>query len=139
MTDVADVEVLEFDADGVAGVAVVPASETKKVVIPSPPSVRDVPINPRPAIIWLTDAEITDKVKAYAKRNGVVLVVPEKAEAGDLYAVYEYVFTKAAKFNVKKGEISVASDSANANLAADLVAVMSDEDVDVDDAAELTI
>ena len=86
MADVSDVELVEFDD----GVAVVPASEMKQIVIPSPPTVTTVPTNPRPCYIVVGPFEASDQAKAYAKENKVVFVIPKDTDPETIANAYTY-------------------------------------------------
>jgi len=138
MIDIMDVEIQQFEAEAIKGIAVLPASDMKKVVIPSPPSVRIIPINPRSAVIYITDAEVSDELKLYAKENKMVFLIPEKGSAEDVATVYAYATSKAKKLNIEKNKISVKADKTNLELAAAVVDVINEEDY-VDDAEELAI
>lgn len=125
MIDIKDVEIVE--APNGEAKAVVPASETKQVFIPSPPTMNTVAINPRPCVIYVADAEITDEMKAYCKENKVVFVLPKKDDAEKMMEAYNWAIAKATVINIKKDEVSVKADEANKELAEELVEAISDE------------
>ena len=130
MADVSDVELVEFDD----GVAVVPASEMKQIVIPSPPTVTMVPTNPRPCYIVVGPFEASDQVKAYAKENKVVFVIPRDTDPETIANAYTYAKKNASKINVKKSEFFVkAADEASMDAASEGVESI----YDVDDSVEL--
>lgn len=132
MIDIQDVEIIE--AQNGDAVAIVPASETKQVFIPSPPTMNTVAINPRPCVIYVADVEITDELKAYCKENKVVFVLPKKEEASEMLSVYNWVVAKATTLNIKKEEVFVKADKENKDLAEQLVETISDElDVELDE------
>jgi len=136
MIDVTDVKIEAIEG----GYAITPVSEMKKVVIPSPPTIQHIPINPRDVIIYLTKEAITsesvciDSLKAYAKENKVVLLCPDSADLDMLVDLYQYAISKASKLNIKKNGFSVKSDEASLELANSLVETLGDEGADLDDA-----
>jgi len=132
MVDITDVSIETFSTESAAGAIVSPASDTKKVIIPSPPSTQIIPINPRPAIIYLTDRAVSDELKAYAKENKLVFIVPEKTDSEGVCEVYTWVFEKARKLNIQKDNISVKADAANLDLAKAAVELIQ-EDYEVED------
>lgn len=152
MADISKVTVTAYDAASVyedaenaKGIVIAPESETKKVVIPSPPSTKYVPINPRDAIVYVTDEVITetsaviDTLKAYAVDNKVVILCPAGREAEDIAAAGVYAFNKAKTLNVKTDGISVGSSAAYLEAAQDAVDLMEEEDVEAEDAKEFSI
>lgn len=140
MIDISDVKMDAIEG----GYAILPVSDMKKVIIPSPPSVNMVPTNPRPAVIYLTAAAITpdsanvDALKAYAKENKVVFLCPGSAEVGDMVEFYQCAFAKARTLNIKKDAFSVKSDAASLELANTLVEALEDEEAELD-AAEVFV
>lgn len=87
--DVSEVIMEEFSAVSVNGHIVAPPSDMKKIVIPSPPSIRYASINPRPAVIYLTanaitpNSSVVDKLKAYTLENKTVFICPEAGQSAD--------------------------------------------------------
>jgi hypothetical protein len=139
MIDISDVSVEEFDADGVKVKAVLPKSDMRDVVIPSPPTVTHVPVNPRQAVIYVTDAEADDKLKAYAKENKIVFIIPAKGSDSDgIAGIYPWAVSKSTKLNIKKNQISVKGDSANMALAKEAAEIIQ-EDEDIGDAEEFSL
>jgi hypothetical protein len=140
-TEDKEVVIEAFSAWSVNGHTIVPPSDTKKVVIPSPPSVNYAPINPRPAILYLTESTIipdsaeAERLKAYALENKVVFVCPETGNnAESLAQVYDWAVKRATKLNVVKDQVSVKSDAASLDLAKTVVAEATDEGYTVEDA-----
>lgn len=130
MSDISDVEIVTFDE----GVAVVPASEMKQIVIPSPPTVTMVPTNPRPCYVVVGELPVTDELKAYAKDNKVVFVIPNDTDPDTIGAAYTYAKKNASKINIKKNEffVKAASDD-DMDAASEGVEAI----YDVDDSVEL--
>lgn len=142
MADITDVEVDVVDG----GCLVVPASETKKVVIPSPPTVNYVPINPRPGVIYLASGDVApgsdlaDALSAYAKENKVVFICPATRDVDDMLDFALYAERSCKKYNIKKDSFSVAvADEADLEVANELVEALCDEDWELDDAEVLAI
>lgn len=141
MSDISKVTVQECEG----GYIIAPESEMKKVVIPSPPTVSMVPINPRPAIIYLTQEPVTpdsaniDAIKAYAADNKVVFLCPTDNDADTVVEIYEYAMTNAKSVNIKKDEFSVKADEASMAAAETAVEALIDEDAEVDEAEVLTL
>lgn len=130
-----DVKIEKYEG----GSIVLPKSETKKVVIPSPPSVKEMPINPRDAVIYLVNEINEEAFKTYAEDNKVVLICPDEKSADAVVAAYNYANSKLKTLNIKKGAFSVKADEANLDVANDAVEALADEDVEVDDAEVLSI
>ena len=130
MADISDVELVTFDD----GVAIVPASEMKEIVIPSPPTVTKVPINPRPCYVVVGPFEASDEAKAYAKENGVVFVLPKDTDPDTIANAYTYAKKNASKINIKKTEfvIKAANEESMDAASEGLEAIY-----DVDDSVEL--
>jgi hypothetical protein len=122
----AEVEIMEFDG----GFAVVPESEMKKIVIPSPPTVKMVPVNPRPCILYVADVA-PEACKAYAEENKVVLVV-STAESADAFL---WAKQNASTINIKKDDFSIKADAANLEKASKILDAIydADDDVELDD------
>lgn len=141
MIDISDVTLEEISG----GYAVVPLIETKRVIIPSPPSTTYVPINPRPAVIYLTAQPVTpasgnlDQLKAYAKENNIVFICPTSREIPAMVAACQYADSKARTLNFKRDDISLKADAASLELANELNEALCNEDLELDDAEVLAI
>lgn len=113
MSDISKVTMEAYETEGATGYIIAPESEMKKVVIPSPPTIKMMPINPRDAVIYLTEEEITpqtaniDQLKAYAVDNKAVLICPKDRKEKELVATAKYVEANAKTLNVKKDGLSV--------------------------------
>ncbi|MGI6756191.1 MAG: hypothetical protein ACOX4F_09300 [Atopobiaceae bacterium] len=132
MADIDDVELVSFDD----GVAVVPASEMKQIVIPSPPTVTTVPTNPRACYIVVGSIEPSDEVKAFAKESKVVIVIPEDTGADTIAAAYTFAKDNASKINIKKTEFFVkAVSDGDMDAASEGVEAIydADDNVELDD------
>ena len=135
---------VEFYAYEDLGFIIDPESDTKEVLIPSPPTMVTAKINPRPAIIYITGGKVVEgydkleTMKDYAEKNKVVIVCPTAEDAEELGKTYEYVSMKAKLLNVKKDQISIKGDADHMDLAQEAVDYAVDEmDADLDDAEEL--
>lgn len=139
MIDISDVAVKNFDVEGVEIQVVLPKSDTKVVVIPSPPTETTVEINPRPAVILLID-NISDELKAYAKENKVVYVIPSKdADADDIAELYPWILRRGkSDLNVDKNQISIAASAEKLELAQAAAEIIQDDE-DIEDPVEFTI
>lgn len=143
MSDISKVTVEAYETEGATGYIIAPESEMKKVVIPSPPTVKMMPINPRDVIIYLTEAEITpeaaniDQLKTYAVDNKVVLVCPKDRKEKELVATAKYVEANAKTLNVKKDGLSVKTDAAMLELGNELVESLAEVDMELEEAEEL--
>lgn len=139
MIDISDVAVKNFDVEGVEIQVVLPKSDTKVVVIPSPPTETTVEINPRPAVILLID-NISDELKAYAKENKVVYVIPsEDADADDIAELYPWILRRGkSDLNVDKNQISIAASAEKLELAQAAAEIIQDDE-DIEDPVEFTI
>lgn len=141
MSDISKVTVDAYEG----GYIIAPESEMKKVVIPSPPTVSMMPINPRDAVIYLTDEAITpespniDAIKQYAVDNKVVIISPADKDPDSVVETYEYAQTNAKKLNVKKDGFTVKADEASMEAANAAVEALEDEDVEIDEAEILVI
>jgi hypothetical protein len=138
MTDISDVEVNEYEVGSIKVRAVMPKSDEKKVVIPSPPITRMIPINPRPAIIFITENAVSDELKVYAKENKQVFIIPVQGSAEEIAEVYSWAVSKKALLNIKSDEISVKADAGGIDLANALVDILQD-DTDIGDAELLAL
>ena len=140
MSDISKVTMEAYETEGATGYIIAPESEMKKEVIPSPPTIKMMPINPRDAVIYLTEEEITpqtaniDQLKAYAVDNKAVLICPKDRKEKELVATAKYVEANAKTLNVKKDGLSVKTDSAMLELGNELVDSLTDEDMEVEDA-----
>lgn len=141
MSDFTDVKIEVFEN----GIAVVPESETRKVVIPSPPTTKFIPINPRPAVIYVTKEIITeaspgiDKLKEYAKENKLVFLCPGSADLEKMAAMYQLAIKRATTLNIKKDEFSVKADGASLDLANALVERLEEEGYEGEAAEEFSL
>jgi hypothetical protein len=123
------------------GVAIVPAFETKKIVVPSPPSTIVKPINPRPGHIYVTADVISegdakfDELVAYADDNDVVIFLPDTREVEGMVKTYKFALDNALKtLDVKKDEIVIKYDEVSEDLANALADYLVDElDADIYD------
>ena len=97
MIDISDVLVQEFEN----GIAIVPESDKKEIVIPSPPTVKTMLINPRPCVIYITDETANDNLKAYCKENKVVIIIPAKQEIEDVVKSYDWAKNNVSTINIK--------------------------------------
>jgi hypothetical protein len=144
--DTSEAAIEAFSTNSVVGYAIVPPIERKKVVFPCPPSVEYVPINPRPAVLYLTESTIApdsieaERLKAYALRNNTVFVLPEtERSAVELVEAYAWAKENAYEINVVEEQIGVRSDEASLELAKAVVSAAEDEDFEVEDAEVLVI
>lgn len=125
------------------GIIIDPPSDTKEVFIPSPPTMATVKINPRPAVIYITDGKVTEgcdqieALKAYAEDNKTVLICPTSDDAEEVAKTFDYVTKKAKMINIKANEIAVMGDAEHMDAAQAIVDYLVDEcDADIDDAEE---
>lgn len=141
MSDISKVTVEAFEG----GYIVAPESEMKKVVIPSPPTIKMMPINPRDAVIYLTEQAVTpesaniDAIKAYAEDNKVVLFCLSDKTEQAVVSAYQYAISNAKTINIKKDAFSVKADEASMEAANAAVEALRDEDAEVEDAEVLAI
>ena len=160
MADISEVSYVEFEAEGceydedtpVTGSYVAPKSETKTIIIASPPSTSEVPINPRKGILCITKAGLAadyaglDDLKAKAVDDQEVYVFPvlredEEDALNDLFATYNFMFMRSgSELNVRKDEIVLAATDECMELAEKFVEFAADEfDVEFDDPEELEL
>jgi hypothetical protein len=144
--DTSEVVTEAFSTDSVAGYAIVPPIERKKVVFPCPPSVEYVPINPRSAVLYLTESAIVpesteaEQLKAYALENNIVLVLPEAGRSAvELVEAYAWTKENAYELNVAEEQISIKSDEISLELARAVVSAAEDEDFEIEDAEVLAM
>ena len=144
MSDISKVTVEAYEVKGAKGYIVAPESEMKKVVIPSPPTVSMVPINPRECIIYLSEAAITpesaciDAVKTYAVDNKAVIILPEAVDAEAVVKIYEYAIVNAKTLNIKKDAFSIKADEKAMDATEEIIEALEDADAEVDEVEVLT-
>jgi hypothetical protein len=93
----AEYEIVEFDE----GKIVDPPSDTKQTFVPSPPSMVDVKINPRPSmIVFGGEPSDIDAAGTYAVANKIVLVIPSSTDNDTLVSVIKYLSDNAKGLNV---------------------------------------
>lgn len=145
MSDISKVTVETYEAEESNGYIIAPESEVKKVVIPSPPTIKMMPINPRDAVIYLTETEIgaeteeIDKLKEYAVDYKTVLICPKGHKEKELIASARYVLENARTLNVKKDTLCVKTDSELLELGNVLVELLAEEDIELGEAEVLAI
>lgn len=131
--DLSKVKVEEYEN----GYIIAPESEMKKVVIPSPPTVTLVPINPRDAIIYLTKERITpdyakiDLLKEYVVRENKVLLCPNNSSPETVVETWQYAVANAKTINIKKDIFYVKCDEDSMENVEDAVEALEDEDAEV--------
>lgn len=139
MSDISKVTVEAYVEGKARGYIIAPESEMKEVVIPSPPAVTLMPVNPRDAIIYLTEAVITpespaiNRLKEYAVDNKVVFICPESRVDEEIVESAVYAFSHAKALNIKKDTMSIKTDEQNENLGNVVAELLEDEDIEVDE------
>lgn len=119
----ADYEVVKIEK----ATLVDPPSDTKKTFIPSPPSMIEVKINPRPAEI-VVGSPVPDEAAlgAWAVENKVVVVLPDAADNDTLVEIVKYLQSSKKTLNVSD-EIRVAAVAGSEAAATAFVSFYSDE------------
>ncbi|MGI6231158.1 MAG: hypothetical protein ACOYJL_09710 [Tractidigestivibacter sp.] len=104
-----------------------PPSDTKKTFIPSPPSMVEVKVNPRPVEIVL-GSPVPDEAAlgAWAVENKVVVALPAASDNDALVDVVKYLQSSKKSLNITD-EIRVGAVAGSEEAASAFVSYYSDE------------